>query len=716
MRFKLISQINKFDCGASCISMLLNYYGSSVSVAECRKLSGTSKNGTTIYGLVSALESQNMLVKPVASDNREKMFSSGITMPAIVNVVNSENVRHYVVLYNIKNDKVWIADPDKGLVVYTLDELRKICTGIIILAKPKKDFIVQKKKKVSPQREFLELLFSDKSALISLLIISLFLSAASISFIYFIQLFLDKIASNLFYKDFFAIAGIMLAIVAAQGLCTYIKGKLLIKVSSSLSVDLMSKYFSHIMRLPLDFFGNMDSGEIITRFGDINFIQSSVTQMASGAILDILSVIAVSVIMYLLNPKMLLVCVISVLLYLPIAVYFQKRYSLLSKDVLVKDAALNSQLYQMVNNVETVKSLSVENSVTEKVDKVIDNLVSSNKVLNASQYKHSSIHIIIHGLTLMVAQSLGAFGVMSNTMTFATFIVGYMLMSYFTDPVERLINLLPAYQKSQNSLMRLRDILEIAPERTDGKDELSFKNELTLKNIGFQYLKGKNIINNIDITISKGQRTLIIGDSGSGKTTFALILAGLYEPTEGYCLIDNVPYSEYTINAIRRKILYISQNTSLFSGSIIKNLLISNPEASEEQIINACKAACIYDFIMSLPGRFEMFLYESGRNLSQGQRQRLCIARALLTMPEVIIIDEATNCLDSVTERDLFKGIKSFYSSITILVISHKINLINDDDNIFLLENGTLTAEGKHSSLIKNNKKYKGYYDLHTIN
>lgn len=710
MSFKFIRQINTFDCGASCLSMILNYYGSSVSIASCRKFSGTNKNGTTVHGMVSALESQNMIVKTVISDSKDKMFSSKITMPAILNVTNHNNVAHYVVLYNMKNDMAWIADPDKGLIVYKLDELRKICTGIAILAKPKNNFIRHNEKEVSPAREFMQLLINDKKSLFLLFVLSVLLSLTGISFVYFIQIILNNIFSDTLYKNFFPIMGVILVIVIAQGFFTYIKGKLLVKLSSMLSENLMTNYFSHIIRLPLDFFNNMDNGEIITRFGDINFIQTSVTQIASGSILDILSVLCVSVILFIINRNMLFICIISVLLYMPIAIYFQKRYFLLSKDVLEKDSDLNSHLFQMINNVETIKSLSMEKNVTKKVNSIIYELVGSNKVLNDSQYKHNSLQIIIHGLTLMAAQSIGAFGVLSHTMTFSVFIVGYMLMSYFTDPIDRLINLLPAYQKSRNSLIRLKDVLDVAVENIDEKNEVSLKKELILNNIGFQYNIGKNILENINITIPKSERSMIIGDSGSGKTTLALIIAGLHSATSGNCMIDDKDYCAYSINAIREKIVYVSQNTSLFSDSIINNLLMSNPSATEEQVINACKATCIFDYIVSLPRQFEMILSESGKNLSQGQRQRLCIARALLKDPEVIIIDEATNCLDSVTEQELFKGIRATYPSITIIVISHKIDLINDDDNIFLIENGNISVEGKHCKLMKYNKRYIDYY------
>lgn len=713
MRFKFISQINKFDCGASCLSMLLNYYGSSISIASCRKLSGTNKNGTTVYGMVSALESQNMLVKTVISESKEKMFSTKITMPAILNVVNHTNAAHYVILYNIKNDKAWIADPDKGIVVYTLDELRRICTGIAILAKPKNDFIRQNEKESSSAREFIKLLVNDKKSLFLILVLSVILSLASISFVYFIQIILNIISSNTIYKELLPIMGAMLGIVISQGLFTYIKGKLLVKISSALSINLMTKYFSHIIRLPLDFFNSMDNGELITRFGDINFIQASITQIASGSILDILSVLCVSIILFIINRNMLLICIISVLIYMPVAIYFQKKYSVLSKKVLVKDADLNSQLYQMVNNVETIKSLSVEENVTEKVNVIIDELVISNKFLNDFQYKHTSLQIVIHGLTMMAAQALGAFGVISNTTSFSIFIVGYMLMSYFTDPIDRIINLLPAYQKSRNSLIRLNDVLDVAVETIDGKNEVSLKKELILKDICFYYIKGKNIVENINITLPKSERSIIIGDSGSGKTTLALIIAGLYSTTSGNCQIDDKNYCEYSVNAIRKKIVYVSQNTSLFSDSIINNLLMSNPSATNEQVINACKAACIWDYIVSLPKQFEMVLSESGKNLSQGQRQRLCIARALLKEPEVIIIDEATNCLDSITEQQLFEKIRAIYPSITIIVISHKIELINYDDNVFLIENGNISVKGKHSTLIKENKKYIDYYYKH---
>ena len=204
MRIKLIRQVNTFDCAACCISMVLRYYGSRLSVASCRKLAGTGKNGTNVYGIVQALEAQNMQIKTLFSSEKDKMFSSKITLPAILNVINSKKESHFIVLYKIKNNKFYVADPDLGYITYTLNEIRSICTGLCILSKPSKDFVIQNEKTENSNIKYLKILYSEKKRILILFLISLITTFTSCLFVYYIQLVIDKFVpigvNHSFYK------------------------------------------------------------------------------------------------------------------------------------------------------------------------------------------------------------------------------------------------------------------------------------------------------------------------------------------------------------------------------------------------------------------------------------------------------------------------------------------------------------------------------------
>ena len=284
----------------------------------------------------------------------------------------------------------------------------------------------------------------------------------------------------------------------------------------------------------------------------------------------------------------------------------------------------------------------------------------------------------------------------------------YILLGYFITPIKNLIELQPVMQSAIVAADRISDILESPIEDTKNTEKplVSPIKQWTISNLSFRYGNGDLLLHNISFSFNQGDKIAIVGKSGSGKTTLAKLFARLYAPENGEILIDGTPLDDYSIRSIRDSIVYVSNNTSLFSGTIYDNLRIGNPNASEEEIQRLCETIGISQMIESLPMGYNFTIEESGTNLSSGQKQRIAIARALLMNPQLLILDEATANIDYEAECELMRAINELNSSITVLVISHKTTTIRNYNRILVIENGSVVGNGTHNDLVQNCPTY----------
>jgi ATP-binding cassette subfamily B protein len=305
---------------------------------------------------------------------------------------------------------------------------------------------------------------------------------------------------------------------------------------------------------------------------------------------------------------------------------------------------------------------------------------------------------------------VGGYNVITGELSIGQLITFNSLMAYFLDPVKNLINLQPQMQTAIVAADRLGEILDLEPERLFNEEKKlepeSLKGSIILKNVTFRYGTRKPVLVNINIHIKQGERIALVGESGSGKTTLSKLLLNLYSPESGDILINNNNIKDIKLEILREKIAYIPQETFLFSGSIIENLTLGLDDVTIEEVIEASKRAQVHEFINELPLRYETRLEENGTNLSGGQRQRLAIARAILKKPDILILDEATSNLDSITEGLIEKMVREFSENITTITIAHRLSTIKKCDMIYVLDKGRIIEKGNHEQLLKLDRHY----------
>ncbi|MDK2562604.1 ABC transporter ATP-binding protein [Romboutsia sedimentorum] len=480
-------------------------------------------------------------------------------------------------------------------------------------------------------------------------------------------------------------------------------------VGVRMQADMRSDVFTHLQRLPNSYFNDNKSGVIMSRIiNDLMEISELAHHGPEDLFVSLVMLVGSFFILLGINVELTLIVFAILPIILFYAISQRKRMSRAFKETRVKTGDVNATLENSIAGMKVTKSFGTQNEELGKFNK------SNNifKHARESAYKvmahyFSGMFLLIDILELIVLIIAGYFTYM-NTITLGDFAAYLLYVKMFIQPIRKLINFTEQYQNGMTGFERFSEIIneEIEKEKEDPIEIKNIKGNIEIENISFTYEDNNQILNNLSLSVEAGKSVALVGPSGGGKTTLCNLIPRFFDFNEGDIKIDGISIKDVSLDSLRKNIGVVAQDVFLFTGTVKDNIVIGKSDASDEEIIDACKKARIHDFIMTLPEKYDTYIGERGVKLSGGQKQRVSIARIFLKNPPIMILDEATSALDNVTEYEIQKSLEELSNDRTSLVVAHRLSTIKNADEIIVLTDKGIEERGTHEELIKKGGVY----------
>ncbi|MCR5090262.1 MAG: NHLP family bacteriocin export ABC transporter peptidase/permease/ATPase subunit [Oscillospiraceae bacterium] len=691
------------ECGAASLSMIFEYFGKYIPLEQMRIETGVSRDGCNAANIMRCAKKYGM---EVHGYRKEPDALRTIALPCIIHW----NFNHFVVFEGFKGKYAYLNDPAVGRRKLTPEELDDGFTGVVLTFKPTDQFQKEKKKGTAWQ-SVKKRLSGQYGVLFKLIYVGLLLVFPGLILPVLSQIFMDDILVG-GYKDWLTkLLVFMGALVVLRAGLSYYRSLVLQKLQSKLTLVSGYGFLRHMLRLPVNFFDQRYAGDLVDRIDSNTDVNTFLTGDLAETVLNIFVATFYLVVLIFYSPIMTVVGMVNVVICLA-AVFISTKYiSGITMKQQINAGKMNGAVCAGLSITDTIKASGAETEYIERILGHQANLANLEQELNKFQQIANAIPDAAGKITDALLLMVGGILVINGEMTLGMLLAFNSLFDSFAEPVGQLVGFIQKIQALKANLNRVEDIDNYAEDerythKTDRKEmHRKLSGEIELRDISFGYSALKPpLVESFNFHLKSGESIAFVGASGCGKSTLSKMVSGLYKPWTGEVLADGIPLSEIPTEVLNASISTVSQNIVLFSGTIRDNLTMWNPAVYEEDLVQAAKDACIYDFIMQQKDGFEYRLSEGATNISGGQRQRLEIARALATKPTILIMDEATSALDPIVEKQILDNIKQ--RGCTCVIVAHRLSAIRDCNQIIVMENGKIVQRGNHRTL----KDEEGYY------
>lgn len=710
-RLHFYRQLDTMDCGPTCLRMVARQYGKRFSLQELRDRCHIDRQGVSLRGISEAAESigfRSMAVKvpfkAVAKDGPSLQLAP---LPLIAHW----NQKHFIVVYRLNKHYVWIADPAIGKIKLTHQAFKSSWEttgqrGIALLLEPGAQFYQNKENDQMENHwsfgQILHYLRPHKRLLINLGLCLMLIASFQLAFPFFTQAVVDVGIQNKDLNFVYLVLFGQLMLFFGQTVVGFIQNWIFLHISTRIGISLIADFLYKLMRLPLGFFDSKFIGDLLQRIGDQRRIESFLIQSSFQGIMAIVVLILFGAVLMHYSLPIFLLFVFGAMLYFGWIFLFLKKRKEIDYQIFQKMANNQHTLIEIIRGMTEIKlqgsqrkQRSAWASIQAKLFRV------QMKALAIGQWQEGGAQVI-NQLKDIFITFLSAQAVISGKMTLGMMLAVQYMVGRLNAPLQQLVGFIKAGQDAAISMERLNEVQNHPEEEPLESSKLTSipLGDIHIKNVSFRYTPiADAVLKNINLVIPRGKVTAIVGTSGSGKTTLFKLLLGFYPPTEGNIFIGQQPLANLSMKKWRAACGVVLQDGFIFSNTIQNNVAESSDQTDQDQLYHALQTANIYDHIQTLPLGIHTMLGEKGNGISQGQRQRMLIARAVYKNPDFLLLDEATNALDAKNERVILQNLNAFFKNRTVVVIAHRLSTVSRADQIVVLDQGRIIEVGNHKEL-----------------
>ncbi|MGM0665783.1 MAG: peptidase domain-containing ABC transporter [Bacteroidota bacterium] len=716
MSFPFERQADAMDCGPACLQMIARFHGKKFSLPDLRERSYITREGVSFLGISEAAESLGLRTLGVRIPFSR--LAEDTPLPCIVHW----RQKHFIVVYKIKKGIVYVADPARGLVKYTRDEFEKNWAmttidgekvGLVMILQPTPSFYEQEEneggksgfaflfKYIKLYRKYFFQIF------LGLLIGSII----QLIFPFLTQAVIDIGINTRDLGFIYLVLFAQLALVIGRMTVEFVRGWLLLHISTRVNVAVVSGFLHKMMALPISYFDKKLSGDILQRIEDNQRIESFLSNTSLSVLFSFVNLLVFGIVLAIYNLNILLVFIAGTLLYIGWVTFFMKPRAKLDHRRFKQLSDNNAKLIEIITGMQEIKLTQSETSKRWDWENLQASLFKTRvKAMSLSQYQLAGGKLINEVSNVLIT-IIAALAVLSGSMTLGMMLAVQFIIGQLNIPVNQMVVFFRTAQDARLSLDRLSEVQASETEEsvTDMKvKDLPANRSIFINGLSFQYEGPRSpfVLKDIDIVIPGKKITAIVGTSGSGKTTLLKLMLGFYVPVEGDVMIGDTNLRNLSLKVWRSKVGVVMQDGYIFPDTIANNIAPGVETIDKDRLIRATTIANISSFIDTLPLGINTRIGHNGQGLSQGQKQRILIARAVYKNPEYLFFDEATNSLDASNEKQIVSNLNDFYPGRTVVIIAHRLSTVRQADNIVVIDRGRMIESGTHEDLIEKKGMY----------